>query len=56
MEPATDPISGFFLDMLQRKVMVEEKEVLLTAREFDILAQSWPGIQGVCIPMRRSVA
>ena len=35
---ATDPISGIFLDMLQRKVMVEEKEVLLTAREFDILA------------------
>ena len=29
---------GFFLDMLQRKVMVEEKEVLLTAREFDVLA------------------
>ena len=24
--------------MLQRKVMVEEKEVLLTAREFDVLA------------------
>ena len=33
-----DPISVFFLDMLQRKVMVEEKEVLLTAREFDVLA------------------
>ena len=29
---------GFFLDTLQRKVMVEEKEVLLTAREFDVLA------------------
>lgn len=38
MEPQQIRYPGFFLDMLQRKVMVEEKEVLLTAREFDILA------------------
>ena len=38
MEPQQIRYQGFFLDMLQRKVMVEEKEVLLTAREFDILA------------------
>ncbi|OUP80589.1 hypothetical protein B5F07_20705 [Lachnoclostridium sp. An169] len=37
MEPQQIRYPGFFLDMLQRKVMVEEKEVLLTAREFDIL-------------------
>ena len=38
MEPQQIRYPGFFLDMLQRKVMVEEKEVPLTAREFDILA------------------
>ena len=38
MEPQQIRYPGFILDMLQRKVMVEEKEVLLTAREFDILA------------------
>ena len=38
MEPQQIRYPGFFLDMLQRKVMVEEKEVLLTAREFDVLA------------------
>lgn len=38
MEPQQIRYPGFFLDMLQRKVMVEEKEALLTAREFDILA------------------
>ena len=38
MEPQQIRYPGFFLDMLQRKVMVEEKEVLLTAREFDIFA------------------
>ena len=38
MEPQQIRYSGFFLDTLQRKVMVEEKEVLLTAREFDVLA------------------
>ena len=38
MEPQQILYPGFFLDMLQRKVMVEEKEVLLTAREFDVLA------------------
>lgn len=38
MEPQQIRYPGFFLDTLQRKVMVEEKEVLLTAREFDILA------------------
>ena len=38
MEPQQIRYQGFFLNMLQRKVMVEEKEVPLTAREFDILA------------------
>ena len=38
MEPQQIRYPGFILDMLQRKVMVEEKEVLLTAREFDVLA------------------
>ena len=38
MEPQQIRYPGFFLDTLQRKVMVEEKEVLLTAREFDVLA------------------
>ena len=38
MEPKQIRYPGFSLDMLQRKVMVEEKEVLLTAREFDVLA------------------
>ena len=56
MEPQQILYPGFFLDMLQRKVMVEEKEVLLTAREFDILAVMARQSQGVCIPMRRSVA
>ena len=37
MEPKQIRYPGFSLDMLQRKVMVEEKEVLLTAREFDVL-------------------
>ena len=55
MEPQQILYPGFFLDMLQRKVMVEEKEVLLTAREL-MSSQSWPGIRDVCIPMRRSVA
>ena len=35
MEPQQIRYPGFILDMLQRKVMVEGKEVLLTAREFD---------------------
>ena len=38
MEPQQIRYPGFLLDTLQRKVMVEEKEVPLTAREFDILA------------------
>ena len=38
MEPQQIRYPGFFLDMLQRKVMVEGKEVALTAREFDLLA------------------
>ena len=38
MEPQQIRYPGFFLDMLQRKVMVAEDEVLLTAREFDGLA------------------
>ena len=38
MEPQQIRYPGFFLDTLQCKVMVEEKEVLLTAREFDVLA------------------
>ena len=38
MEPQQIRYPGFFLDTLQRKVMVEEKEVLLTAREFDVIA------------------
>ena len=38
MEPRQNRYPGFLLDMFQRKVMVQEKEVLLTAREFDILA------------------
>ena len=48
MEPQQIRYPGFFLDTLQRKVMVEDtlqrkvmvegKEVLLTAREFDVLA------------------
>ena len=38
MEPQQIRYPGFFLDMLQRKVMVAEEEVLLTAREFDVLA------------------
>ena len=38
MGPKQIRYPGFSLDMLQRKVMVEEKEVLLTAREFDVLA------------------
>ena len=37
MEPKQIWYPGFFLDMLQRKVMVEKKEVLLTARD-DLLA------------------
>lgn len=38
MEPQQIRYPGFFMDMLQHKVIVEGKEVLLTAREFDILA------------------
>ena len=38
MEPQQIRYPGFFLDTLQRKVLVEGKEVLLTAREFDVLA------------------
>ena len=38
MEPQQIRYPGFFLDMLQRKVVVEGKEVVLTAREFDVLA------------------
>ena len=38
MEPQQIRYLGFFLDMLQRKVMVEENEVLLTARGIDVLA------------------
>ena len=38
MEPQQIRYSGFLLDILQRKVFVEGKEILLTAREFDVLA------------------
>ena len=38
MEPQQIRYPGSFLDILQRKDMVEGKEVVLTAREFDILA------------------
>ena len=55
MEPQQIRYPGFFLDTLQRKVMVEEKEVLLTARENLMSSQSWPDIRDVCIPMLRSV-
>ena len=48
MEPQQILYPGFFLDMLQRKVMVEEKEVLLTARNL-MSSQSWRRHPGTCV-------